>query len=180
MEIEAIYSRQSLEMITVANEFCIYINEIDKYEQSDIFKYLHHICPLLYLKGSLLPTIQIEDEQANERFMTQEEWAAIFHKLRIKFGANDEFLFIAPNEKMDFNPVKNSLADQLADVYQDLKDFLLLYQKSSKAAKQNAVAECKSLFESHWGYRVVSIQQALHYKLYSQPDFILGNNTFDL
>jgi len=58
--------------------------------------------------------------------------------------------------------LRASISEHLADVYQDLKDFVLLYQKTLMYAKQNAVYECRSLFISHWGMRIASILPALH------------------
>lgn len=176
---EDLYNRKILDMVTVANEYCIYILEIDKYEQRDILNYLHRICPLLYLKGSLLPDISVEDTQANERFVTQEQWESVFNNLRNKFLEKDEFLFISPTEKIDFNPVKYRLSELLADVYQDMKDFIWLFQKTSIHAKTNAVMECKRLFEQNWGIKLSIAQNAIHSQLYAQSDIIMDPSYFD-
>lgn len=177
MDKDIIYSRSVLEMITVANEYCIYINEIDAYNQDQILAYLHRICPLLYLKGSLLPHIEIDadDEQINERFVTQEQWETVFNSIRNKIKSIDEFLVIAPHEKLDFNPVKYSIAELLADVFQDLKDFIWLYQKTTLNAKGNAISSCKLLFEQNWGFKISLIQNALHSIIYGQSDNIILN-----
>ena len=38
----------------------------------------------------------------------------------------------------------------------------MLYQKGSHASKENAVAECRNLFASHWGRRIANIMLPLH------------------
>jgi hypothetical protein len=65
-------------------------------------------------------------------------------------------------ENADNIPLKASISEHLTDVYQDLKDFVLLYQKNLAYAKQNAVFECRTLFISHWGSRIASLMPALH------------------
>lgn len=160
-------SRKVLEMLTVANEFCLFIEENSKYETIQIMAYLERVVPLLYLKGSLLPEIEISDESANERFVTEEQWETCFQQLKNKFGKVDIFY---SNEKANEKDVqKCSLSDNIADLYQDIKDFVLLYSRNTTAARENAVISCKMLFESRWGYRAIRIMQAIHFALY-------GNN----
>jgi len=77
------------------------------------------------------------------------------------FPGTDEFYTLS-YETGDNIPLKASISEHLADVYQDLKDFVLLYQKNLAYAKQNAVYECRSLFVNHWGGRIAALLPALH------------------
>ena len=163
---DVIYSKNVLEMLTVANEYCIFLEESDKYEKERILHYFQKICSLLYLKGSLLPDVKVNDESANERFVTEEIWERIYSTLKSKLKSDDEYWYSEAIVKTDIEPVKGSIAENLADIYQDMKDFIWLYQKNSKAAQENAVYECKRLFESHWGFILVRVQKALHYQLF--------------
>lgn len=157
-----VYSRNVLELITVANEFCMFMAKVEKYKNHEVFNYIQKISPLLYLKGALLPEIIAENPEANERFVTSEEYELLFNELRKIFGKEDEFWFVNNLYKDDNDPIKGSFAEHLADLYQDLMDFILLYQKNSLQAKENAVTEIRKLFNSRWGYRILTIQKALH------------------
>ncbi|PLX01368.1 MAG: hypothetical protein C0595_15100 [Marinilabiliales bacterium] len=161
-------SKTILEMVTVANEYCHYLDTSEKKSKKGVLDFVNRICPLLYLKGSLLPDIEVEDPDANERFVTAENWETVFTLLRDKFVKDDEFWFIDPQHVNEDEPLKASLAENLADLYQDMKDFILLYQKNTYAARQNAIAECKRLFESHWGYRIANIMPKVHHLLYDK------------
>ncbi len=167
-------SRAILEMITVANEFCHYLDTCEKRPKREIFEFINRIGPLLYLKGSLLPEIEVMDPDANERFVTQENWESIFTLLRDKFGKDDEYWTIDPEHINETEPLKASLAENIADIYQDMKDLILLYQKNTFAARENAVSECKNLFASHWGYRIGKIMIRLHHLL-NDPDAEAGH-----
>ena len=160
---DPIVSRNVLEMITVAHEYCTFIEKASDYKTEDILDYLQKICPLIYLKGSLLPEVEVEFPEANERFVVEEDWEKIFTTLREKFQSIDEYWFHDYNSVDMNDPIKGSLADNFADIYQDLKDFTLLYQKSSHAAKENAVHEIKALFTTHWGFLIVSAHRYIHY-----------------
>jgi len=159
-------SKPILEMITVANEFCYYLENAEEKSKTGILEFMNRILPLLYLKGSLLPDIEVENPEANEKFVTEEQWERIFLMLRDKFGKQDEFWTIDPLYINDTEPLKASIAENIADIYQDMKDFVLLFKKNTHAARQNAAAECRALFQTHWGYRVGNILPKIHYFLY--------------
>lgn len=158
---EPVYSAHVLELLTVANEFCLFLEKIENYPQEDVLDYLRKILPMLYIKGSLLPDVQ-PDEPQPERYVTEQQWETIFNDIREKLGSLDEFHFIDHNEPADPEPWKGSVADHLADIYQDLKDFILLFQKNTFTAQQNAVSDCRILFQTHWGERLTRAHTVIH------------------
>lgn len=160
---EPVYTKNVIEMLTLANEYCLFVEKAENYKSEDILEYTRKIFPMLYLKASLLPNIMPENEEANERFVTAENWENIFNALREKFKDYDEYYYIDNSNISETDPIKASLADNLSDIYQDLKDFVVLYQKNTRDAKENAVFHCKYLFEHHWGYRVVNALKYLHH-----------------
>lgn len=165
---DPVYNRNVLEMLAVANEFCVFIEKSDDYTKEEVLGFLQKICPLLYLKGALLPMVEPAHPEANERFVTEEKWEMVFNSLRAKFQPADEFWFADAAFEESPEILKASMAEHFTDIYQDLKDFLILYQRSSLAAKENAVSECKRLFGNHWGVRISNVQKALHFLIY--PD----------
>lgn len=170
---DPVYSRKVLEMLTVANEFCLFLEKAEAYSAEDLLNFLHKISPLIYLKSALLPEIDVQDEDAVEHYVSEEQWEALFNILYTKFGDRDQFFFVDMNEKSHNDPVKGSLAESFTDIYQDLKDFLLLYQNPHKAFKENAVRECRRLFESRYGYRLINALMAIHCILYPEENSII-------
>ena len=163
-------SKQVIEMATVANEFCYFVENIEKKEKEIVLEFMQRILPLLHLKGSLLPNIEPEHPEANERFVTEEQWERVFNELRQVLGEDDEYWIIDPQYMNDTEPLKASLSENITDIYQDMKDFLLLLQKNIHAARENAVSECKILHANHWGYRVGNIFTRIHHLIYFEDD----------
>jgi hypothetical protein len=133
------------------------------------------MAPLLYLKGSLLPLVEENEDTFSERYVTEEQWEAVFKTLREKFGTEDVYYVHDHN----YDTVEVSLADNLADIYQDMKDFVMLYQKNLAFSRQNAVAQIRSLFYDHWGLRVLDALRATHNLLFKEridPDFFESDN----
>lgn len=168
---EPAYSIQVLEFIKAANDFCVYLENIDTVEKMQAANYFSRIIPLLYLKASLLPEIKPEDDSANEKFVTQEQYQDIFNKIRTKLMPDDEFWFVDPSSPDTGQSKKGSLAEKLADAYQDIKDFIILYQKNSKSAKQNAVKECSKMFRQRWGLGLINVLGILHTLIFSGEYF---------
>lgn len=168
-EHDQVHSRKVLEMVTVANEYCRFLEKAEEYETGDLLQFLQKIVPLVYLKSSLLPEVQVSDEDAIEHYVTEQQWEEMFNVLRVKFGPLDEFYYIDLQEPSHHDPVKGSMAECFTDTYQDLKDFLLLYQNPLRTFRENAVEECRKLFMTRYGFRMISAHTVIHTLLY-KPD----------
>lgn len=165
-------------MLTVAHDYCKTITRADKLSKKDLINYLTKVSPLLYLKGALLPEVKVQNPEFNEKFVTEEDWESLFNDLRKVFGKDDEFWHV--NYESETEMKKGSLSEHLTDLFQDLNDFMILYQKSSLPAKENAVSELFRLFVEDWGPKVIRIQQVLHTLNYSPQQEPEGFNIPDL
>lgn len=168
--VDPIYSKNVLEMFTVANEYCLFMEKIVDFPKEDFLTYLQKVCPLIYIKAALLPDVEVTDEEGLEHFVTEEQWEDLFNIIHLKLGEDDLYYFIDHHEKTHQDAIKASLAENLTDIYQDLKDFLLLYGKPLKVSRENAVHDCKRLFETRFGYRLVNAHSAIHYLLFREGE----------
>ena len=170
---DPLYSRKVLEMVTIANEYCLFLEKAEEYSSGELLGFLQKVSPLICLKSALLPDVDITDEDAVEHYVSEEQWEYLFNVLHNKFGANDEFYFVDLHEKSHNDAIKASLAEAFTDTYQDLKDFLLLYQNPRRPFKENAVSECRRLFETRYGYRLIQAQAAIHCILYPDNESVI-------
>lgn len=175
---EPVYSPLVLEFLAVAHTYCLFAEEAHSKTAAEITDYMLKSLPLLYLRGSLLPEPEDEDFPMNEKYVTEEHWQTIFNDLREKFADKDEYWYVE-----DDNPhndlVKGSLAESLADIYQDMKDFVILYQKPMRDAKAAAVWEIRQLFFSHWGFRIVNVLKVMHYRNFSDENSRAMDDPFE-
>ena len=165
---DPVFGRNVVEFVAVANEFCKYSEHSSEMKGDEMLKILQRILPLLYLKASLLPSPEPVFEDGNEKFVTEADWFRIHDSYRNTFGTADEYLELA-DEK--FNEpegvVPSSLSENMADIYQDMKDFLLLYQTGTREVMNDAIWECRMNFENIWGQKLVNSLRAIHKFLYS-------------
>ena len=163
-----VYSRNVVEFVAVANEFCKYAEHASKLKGDELLKIMQRILPLMYLKASLLPQLEPFFEDGNEKFVTEDDWTNINETLKEKFGTANDYLEVF-DEKINETegPIVSSISENMADIYQDMKDFLLLYQTGTAEVMNDAILECRMNFENFWGQKLVNSMRAIHKFIYS-------------
>lgn len=169
---EPVYSKAVAEFITVAYDFILFIEKTEDKKTKAIYSYLQKVLPLLYIKATLLPDVEVSDESANERFVTEENWETAYNTLKDKFDIDDIFSTQHNIDMIDNEPYNVSMAENIADIYQDLKDFIMLYQLKSHVGKENAVFWVKYYFGCNWGYKLINILKNIHTIIYKDT---IGN-----
>jgi len=177
---DPVYSRNIVEFVAVANEFCKYAEHASELKGDELLKILQRILPLMYLKASLLPQLNPFFEDGNEKFVTESDWTGIDETLKEKFGTANDYLEVF-DEKINESegPVVSSISENMADIYQDLKDFLLLYQTGTGEVMNDAVWECRMNFENFWGQKLVNSMRAIHRFIYSGEEIGKVENNND-
>jgi len=166
--VDPVYSRNVVEFVAVANEYCKYTEHISDIKGDEMLKIMQRILPLMYLKASLLPKLEPFFEDGNEKFVTEADWNSINELLKEKFGTANDYLEVFDEKINDSEgPVVSSISENMADIYQDMKDFLLLYQTGTAEVMNDAVWECRMTFENFWGQKLVNSMRAIHKFIYS-------------
>jgi len=170
---EVIYSKNVIEFATVANEYCSFIESVDKFQRKDFIKRVQKLFPLLYLKAALLPVPDIEmSDYASEKFVGEEDYNFILNKLEEKFGQFDAYQEVFdPSIQFSESAIEASISENITDVYQDLKDFILSYRIGTIEVMNDALWACRNNFEQYWGQRLVNGLRALHNLVYNNPEF---------
>jgi hypothetical protein len=165
---DPVYSRNVIEFVAVANEFCKYAEHASDLKGDELLNILQRILPLMYIKASLLPQLNPYFEDGNEKFVTESDWIEIHETLAKKIGTADDFLEVFDEKANDAEgPVVSSISENMSDIYQDIKDFLLLYQTGTVEVMNDAVWECRMNFENFWGQKLVNAMRAIHKFIYS-------------
>src|SRR5574344_325848 len=118
-----VYGKISAELVALSNEYCLFLERINQYPKEDLLPFLQKILPALYLKGSLIPAITPEDNEALEKFVTEEEYELLLNKVTSVFENYNYFFSLESCESEDTCMTLN-FAELLCDIYHDLKDFL--------------------------------------------------------
>ena len=178
---DPVYSTVVLEFTAAANEFCKYAEHASELKGDELLKILQRLLPYLYLKASLLPLLEPVFEEGNVKSVTESDWTQVHDTLKSVFGSANDFNEVFDEKAKDSEgPVVSSLAENMADIYQDLKNSLVLYRTGTNEVMNDAVWECRLNFEHYWGQILTNSLRAIHYFIYSGeetlPDHSVDHN----
>lgn len=171
---DVVYSRNVIEFVTVANEFCSFAESAGSLSRKIFLSRLQKMLPLLYLKASLLPDPGEPDEETEtpEKFVSEEDYEFVLGKIKARLGELDGYPEIFDPAAALGEMIESSIAENVADIYQDLKDFILAYRIGTTDVMRAALRECRNNFEQYWGQRLVNGLRAVHMLVY-------GNTTLE-
>lgn len=156
-------SKSIVEFTTVAMEYCATVEQANKHDKEHFVNKMQKLLPLLYLKGALLPKVYSEITEIVQSYVSEDDWNVIFFSLKEKLGKDNEYLEVFDNRIEDSdNHVVASLAENFADIYQDLKNFLTNYALGTQELMQEALWELNDNFNNFWGQYTVNALRAIH------------------
>lgn len=162
-ENQIIYSKNVIEFATVAAETCLFLERARENSKPDFIAKGIKILPLLYLKTILLDDINDESEGFLERFVSEDDYLYIKNQVEQILGADDSFLEVFhPDMPYSDTPIAAFISENLADIYQELKDFLTNFQIGEAEIMTSALIACVETFAEHWGQKLLNVLRALH------------------
>ncbi len=166
---QEIYSKATIEFITVANEYCGFLELEGNFSTPDFVDKATKLLPLLYLKTSLLPRFRTRLEEELEQFVTEYDYNYIANKLAEKLEAKNDYLEVF-HEEIQFSdtPIIAYVSENLTDIYQALKNTLNNFELAAEDVMNDAMAQCQNEFETYWGQQLVNALRALHQINYSE------------
>lgn len=171
-----LYSQTITDFITVVGEYCVFVENTSRFDKKDFLNKTRKLLPLLYLKGSLLPKFDSNFDDENEKFVTEEDWDLIHQSVKKKLGFHDEYRDVYdPLTHEQLEQSTASISDNLADIYQDLKNFISLYNIGTEEMMNDALWECQMNFEEFWGQKLLSALKAIHTVYFSGDDLDEGD-----
>ena len=167
-----VYSKNVVEFITVASEFCGIIENVRKFSLEDNLKKMQLILPLLYLKAALLPNPAKLMEEELEKFVSEMDYNLQLQKWLEVLGEHDSFYEVFdPDIQFGEEITTASISESLIDIYQDLKDFLTSYSIGDELIMNDSLYDCVFHFEQFWGQRLVNVLRAIHMLITGDIDF---------
>jgi hypothetical protein len=160
---QVIFDKNSIEFVTVAAEYCGFIERSRGALRKNFVDTALKILPLLYLKASLIPECEMIGEDDLEVFVTEDDYEGVRRAIADVLGAQDDYLEVfLPEMAYSDTPIKKCISEDLADIYQDLKDFISVFQLGLNVTMNDSLYVCKEHFAEFWGQRLVNTMRALH------------------
>ena len=168
---QVIFDKNSIEFVTVAAEYCGFIERSREVGKQTFVDTALKILPLLYLKASLIPECELMGEGDLETFVTEDDYEYVRRSIAKVMGPQDDYLEVFhPDMAYSDAPIKKCISEDLADIYQDLKDFISVFQLGLNVTMNDSLYVCKEHFAEFWGQRLVNTMRALHDVKYHTSD----------
>ncbi|MDH6354858.1 hypothetical protein M2132_001191 [Dysgonomonas sp. PH5-45] len=164
-----VYAPSTVEFVTVAVQYCRFLESFEDEGKPFLTDKLTKLLPLLYLKASLLPESQfLEEDEEQEVAVTEDLYNHISSRLYAVYANDDSYLEVFLQDmKYSDTPIVASISEDLTDIYQDLKNFITIYERGVVEHMNDALCICHENFCLYWGQKLVNVLRALHVLKYS-------------
>ncbi|MDD4417865.1 MAG: DUF5063 domain-containing protein [Bacteroides graminisolvens] len=171
-ESQVIFDRNVIEFVTVAAEFCGFLERAEGMKRDKFVDTSLKILPLLYLKASLLPECEMMSDEYPENYVTEETYEILRMNIASVLTEKDDYLEVfLPDMAYSDTPIKKCISEDLADIYQDMKDFIFIFQLGLNETMNDSLVICKENFGNIWGQKLVNTLRALHDVKYNTSPF---------
>lgn len=95
--------------------------------------------------------------------VSEQDWSELYQGIASLLGPWNEILRPAGEDEFDDSElVKHYISEDIADVYQELRDFTAVYSRGVEEFMNEAAWLLKERFAEHWGAKLLRALSALH------------------
>ncbi len=160
-----LYSQTVLDFVRVSTEYCRQMEQTDGTSREDFVGIMLRLLPMLYLKASLL-----EDMEADgfaEHRVTEQDYDYVRCRVAALMGEADTFLEVhTENFRYSDTPVVQTVSENLADMYQSLRDMVETFREGFDDAMAASLCEVQEAFREYWGQELLNVLRTLHHEKY--------------
>jgi len=158
----------------IANRFCSVVDSASGMERTELLLQIYRILPKLIDEAISLPEVKLSDSDDPQGGNSQpafqvkvrqhvQEWDQLYNLLKKRLGDWDRYSQVFdPTE--DNEAIFGSLADDIADIYLDLKEGLVP-SETHGTPPEDIIWSWRLLFYSHWGKHAMDALLAIHFRL---------------
>lgn len=170
-EKQIIYAQSVIDFITVSAEYCVTLEKNEPISKKDFINKITKLLPLIYVKAAVLPKVEDEDFEMLQDYVLEEDYNFVQNKVWSIMKEDDEYLEVfSPEIQFSETPVVATISENLADIYQDLKNFISIYADRNEECMSAALQKVEENFRTYWGQKLVNAMRPLHEVLYSEKD----------
>ncbi|MDD3728500.1 MAG: DUF5063 domain-containing protein [Dysgonamonadaceae bacterium] len=171
-----VYAPVTLDFVTVSVEFCSFLESGKVSNRNEWMLTVLRMLPLLYVKATMLPSVEIIDDDFPETFVSEQDYIRVSNQISSMMGEDNVYLDVFIEDmKYSDRPISSFISEDIADIYQDIRNFVSVYQYGLEETMTSALHICTENFRSYWGQKLVNVLRALHSLVYKIED----DNNFD-
>lgn len=162
-ESQTIFEPTVAEFVTVAAEYCAFVERAEGMPTKSFVDKSLKLLPLLYLKASLLPEVSYITDEDLEEYVTEDIYTILRINIAGVMERFDDYLEVFKEEMVySDTPIKSNVSEDMADIYQDLQNFLFVFRIGINETMNDSLCAVKESFATYWGQKIVNTLRALH------------------
>lgn len=161
---DLVFSNYTIDFAKVALEYCVFVEKIKESDKKTFVNNMTKVLPLLYLKISIIPEINAcyDSEPGNK--VSENMYLQVQENISELLGNDDLYLeTFHPDIQLSDSPIAVKISEDLADIYQDLGNFISVFKNGQKETMNDSLVVCIENFKHFWGQRTVNALRALHF-----------------
>ncbi|KAA6303694.1 MAG: hypothetical protein EZS26_000245 [Candidatus Ordinivivax streblomastigis] len=164
---EIVFSKYTIDFARTALEYCVFVEKVKESDKKTFVDNMTKILPLLYLKVSIIPDMEENYESDLEVKVDENFYSQVETNISELLGDDNLYLeTFHPDIKLSDSPVAVKVSEDLADIYQDLGNFIAVFKNGRKETMNDSLLLCIENFRNYWGQRLVNAVRALHFIKY--------------
>lgn len=162
-----VYSSAVIDFVATAVEFCSFLENDSYPSRLEFIEKTLKIIPVLYSKATLLPETELLEDDETESFVKEDDYSRVVALISNVMGEEDVYLDVFIEDmKYSDTPISSFVSEDIADIYQDVRNFITIYQYNLSDQMNNALYMCRENFRTYWGQKLVNVIRPLHSLLY--------------
>lgn len=155
-------SPNSIAFIGLAHEYCTNIENAREAEREDFIDAMLKLLPRLYISASDIKVDSEPDIYIDEK-LDEDYYDSIRRNVEALMGPDDTYLEVFESDmKYSDTPIADSISEGLADIYQDLYNFIASVKDAPQDVINEIIAVCKENFETYWSQKLCNVLRALN------------------
>ena len=149
-----IYSPVVIDMVTVSAEYCLFLEKLSLSgtTRRKFLEQITRLLPLIYVKASLLPRLDDSGYFDLPITVSEDDYEEVRQMVWRLLKGDDEYLEVfTPDMQYSEGAMTHTISEDLADIYQDLKNFV-------------------AVFADRRGQCLVNVMRPLHDLLYTKAE----------
>lgn len=166
-----VYQQSTIDFVTIAAQTCLLLEHTTEMEKEEWAEQILCLLPILYMRARTLPSTEPELDGEPQQFVQEEDYNYILVGIQTLLGSDDTYLTVlTDDQRYTDEPCMATISEDLADIYQELKDMAANFQTGQEAVMNDAVYLCREQFFNHWGQKLLNAISALHALQISKED----------
>jgi len=166
-----VFSPAVIDMITVSAEYCIFLEKLTSSgtTKRQLLEQITKLLPLIYVKATLLPELEQYGDFDLPVVVTEDDYDEVRQSVWRLLKADDEYLEVfTPDMQYSEGAMTHTISEDLADIYQDLKNFVAVFVDRNDDAMHDSIVKVQENFRDYWGQCLVNVMRPLHDLLYNK------------